>query len=139
MEAFLGLTGHTPCPDPVAAHSDSLRHDPRYKQQLEASMQAAAAQGWGAPMPVQAPGRRGGAAAPGDGSVASAGSYGSSPAAKGGAWAGRNGHAAPAAAGGGGGRGPARAPPAAAKSPAAAAWGSPYLPNNPYGPSEDAF
>lgn len=53
------VTGHTVCPDPAAAHNDAMKHDPRYKKQVEASMQAAAEQGWGAPVPVPMPVKRG--------------------------------------------------------------------------------
>jgi hypothetical protein len=111
MEAFLALTGHPACADPAAAHTNSLAHDPRYKQQLEASMQAAIAQGWGAPTPV-APSRRGRCGPqPGRGGAARA----RSPVGPAGSWS-----SAP------------RAP--------ASTWGaSPYLPSNPYAPTEDSF
>eukprot|EP00775_Hariotina_reticulata_P006331 gene6331-6565_t len=51
MEAFLALAGHEPCPDPADAHMQSTQHDDRYQQQLESSLQAARAQGWGSPLP----------------------------------------------------------------------------------------
>lgn len=112
MEAFLALTGHPVCSDPAAAHSNALLHDPRYKQQLEASIQAAAEQGWGAPVPVQPPVKRG--RMPMQGRISPSGSAGSpsphAPPA-----------AAPAAGAWGGGRGGGPAPAAAA----ASAWGKP--------------
>jgi hypothetical protein len=113
MEAFLALTGHPVCKDPAAAHSNALLHDPRYKQQLEASIQAAAEQGWGAPFPVQPPPKRG-RAPQSVGSGSANGSAGTSP-------------AAPQAVGAGGWNSPASAPGQAAAwaKPAAAAAAAP--------------
>ena len=163
MEAFLALTGHPVCSDPAAAHSNALLHDPRYKQQLAASMAAAQEQGWGAPMPVQPPAKRGKTPP----AVASS-SAGTSPNPSrvntnssngaGGAW-GRPAPAAAAAAaassstgaGGAWGRGPPVRAPAAAQQPQRqqqqvsphqqANWKStnPYLPNNPYEPTADTW
>lgn len=53
------MTDHTICSDPTVAHNDAMKHDPRYKKQVEASMQAAAEQGWGAPVPVAMPAKHG--------------------------------------------------------------------------------
>lgn len=50
MEAFLALCGHPACADPLQAHIDSLTTDVRYQQELEESLKAAAAQGWGTPV-----------------------------------------------------------------------------------------
>jgi len=203
MEAFLALTGHTICSDPAAAHNNALLHDPRYKQQLEASIQAAAEQGWGAPVPVQAPPKRGKAPSSGGGSAGTSPcpGFGSRPTSAtgrptsatgrptsatdsgtaGGAWEGRP---APAAAGsstGAWGRpAAAAAATAAASNGSTGAWGrpapaavkaasngsgawnkpaqpaqpapaqaapqqqrrpnnNPYLPNNPYQPTEDSW
>jgi hypothetical protein len=49
MEAFLALTGHPPCSDPLQAHLDFASQDARYQRQIEASMAAAAALGWATP------------------------------------------------------------------------------------------
>lgn len=49
MEAFLAMSGHPACPDPVQAHIDSLNNDDRYQKEIEESLMAAAAQGWGTP------------------------------------------------------------------------------------------
>lgn len=51
MEAFLAMAGHPVCTDPVQAHLDSLSNNVRYQKGIEESMLAAAAQGWGSPVP----------------------------------------------------------------------------------------